>query len=68
MPYLGSGQALVPGLILWLNFDLVPPGLVRGLVLPRLGIMTQNAGVGLQHVVECVEAVGTADLLALGEW
>ena len=58
--YLGSGQPLVTGLVLW-------GGSGFSLTLFQLGVVSQDAGVCLQHVVESMQAVGTADLRALNE-
>lgn len=54
---LGPGQSLVSGLIL-------QRGSASALLIPELSVVSEDLGVGLQHVVEKVEAVGTADLRA----
>lgn len=53
--YLGPGQALIPGFVHNLSSFF-------GLVLPQLSVVSQDLRVGLQHVVEDVEAVGAAHL------
>lgn len=60
--YLGPGEALVSGLVLELSASLG----FRPLPMEQ-GIVGQDSGVGLEHVVERVEAVGAADLLAGAE-
>lgn len=61
--YLRPGQPLVPVLVLWLY-----PGFSLCLPLPQLGVVFQDTRVGFQHMVECMEAVGTAHLAALAQW
>lgn len=58
--HLGPGQSLVSGFVLWLSSSSV-----LGLLLPQQRVVGQDSGVGLQHVVENVEAVCAADLWAL---
>lgn len=53
--YLGPGQALISGFVQ--NFSST-----FGLLLSQLRVMSQNLRVGLQHVVEDVEAVRAANL------
>lgn len=58
--YLGPGQSLVSGFVLRLSssFSL-------SFLLSQLRIVSQDLGVGLEHVVEHVEAVCAANLWAL---
>lgn len=53
--YLGSGQPLISGFVQ--NFSST-----FGLLLPQLRVVSQNLWVGLQHVVEDVEAVRAPNL------
>lgn len=57
---------MVSGLVLRLGSSF-SPGITSNLPVPQLGVVSQDAGVGLQHVVEDVEAVGAANLGALAE-
>ena len=57
--HLGPGQSLVSGLVLRRS-----SGFSLSFLLPQQRVVSQDPGVGLQYVVEHVEAVRTADLRA----
>lgn len=58
--YLWPGQSLVSGFFLWFSssFSLTLP-------LSQLGVVSQDSRVGLQDVVEDMQAVRTANIWAL---
>lgn len=58
--YLWPGQPLVSGFILWLSSSFSPC-----LPLSQLGVVSQDSGIGLQDMVEHMEAVRTAHIWAL---